>query len=439
MEKLFSIARKHSRCTLLTLLTDVAFFIAAAYLLERVFHHYLFDRVLYTIIPSTLGNLIELVPDTLRGQGESSFLLLLKPFILYIAWQIALNLATIVTGLFNTKLSDDMEASAGLPPKTKGFFYALGQDLLMLAFTILWSAALFLLPQYGLLSPGIAEIAFWVFTPFIYGLYNLSYVGLPRGISYAAMLRIALTAQPLRFIRFVYASAFGPFLLLFLLSRADWSSAVFIALFGVSALFRAFGVILGTNFAATIASHFNIKRITPPVLAYGTQCAVFVLALCIVITGVQVMAQADSKLELLKCRYRIVGAGLNLPQPESGGSFLNRVMGVLSFAAKPGAHLTLEVTNPGKRTIFVSDIGLGVYLHDRRVAETRIEGFVLEPGEAMTMTFRAELDGTNIAKSIHHILAGGSRIGSPPFEARGEIMLNTWLGEIPWPLRIAPK
>ena len=469
MEKVVSIARKHSLCALLTLLTDIAFFLAAAYLLERAFHHYLFDRVLYTIIPESLGNFIELMPGALKSGGESSFALLLKPLILYLAWQIALNLSTIVTGLFNTKLSDDMEASAGLPPKTKGFSFVLGQDLLMLAFTIVWSAALFLLPHYGILPAGVAEIAFWVFTPFIYALYNLSYTGLPRGVTYAAMLRIAFTgraadtvkpadgqtrmtsrSQPLRFIRFVYASALGPFLLLFLLSRVDWSSAAFIILFGVSAIFRAFGVILGTNFAASLAPFFNIKRLVSPILAYGTQCAVFVLAICIVITGVQVMGQADSKLELLKCRYRIVDAGLNLPEVKDAGSLLNRIVGVLSFTSGPSAYLSLEVTNPGERTIYVNDMKVAVYLYERQIAETSISGFVLGPGAKTIFSCRAEIDGINIAKSFPHILSSGLglNLGGAfarqsesllPIELRGTLMLNTWLGEIPYPLRITPR
>jgi len=443
MKEFFTLARKHSLCAAMTLLTDLAFFLAAAYLLEKVFHHYLFDRVLYTI----LGDLIDFVPAFLRAEGESSFLALLKPLVLYLAWQVALNLATIVTGLFNTKLSNALEEThhapdgAGsvsvappMPAKSAGFFFALGQDLLMLAVSILWSAALFLLQQYGILSAGIAELAFWLLTPFIYALYNLSYAALPRGITYASMFRLAL-GHPRRFIPFVYACSVGPFLLLFLLSRIDWTSAAFIILFAVSALFRAAGVIMGTNFALKIISQVK-EKIAPPALSLAAKGSIFALALILAVTGAQIMAQADSRLELLRCRYRILDAGLNLPELSSSGSIFEQITGLLSFAAEPSAHLTLEVTNPTERTIFFNTMNFGIYLRKDEIAGTEIEGFVLGAGERTSLRCRAALKSENLMKGFRHILTSG---GTPPLEFRGTLLLDTWLGKIPYPLWIAPR
>jgi len=437
MKDLFAAARKHSGCAFFTFLTDIAFFIIAAILVEKALHYYLFDRVIYSV----LGDIVNLVPSSLRSRGESSILGLFRPLMLYLAWQGALNFATIFTGLFNTRLSIALENALEqrqehrLPERSAGFFFGLSQDLLMLACNILWTAALFLLPQYGIIPQGLAQLAFWVFTPFIYALYNLSYAALPRGVSYAHIFRI-MWKRPAQFIVFVYTSAIGPFLLLFILSRIDWSGAAFIILFGVSTLFRSFGVIMGTDFAYTLAPYFKEKNIVQPMPALGVKCAIFALALCVVTIAAQAAAQADSKLELLKCRYRILDAGLDFPQPDTSGSLLNQILGVVSFAANPGAHITLEIANPQERAIFVDDMDIAICLNDREIALAEVSGFTLEPGASVSRTAAAHLDTENIGRSILQLLFSG---GSPPFEFRARVLLQTWLGEIPYTIRITPK
>ena len=82
-------------------------------------------------------------------------------------------------------------------------------------------------------------------------------------------------------------------------------------------------------------------------------------------------------------------------------------------------------------------------------AETSVQGFVLEPGAVRTLNSRAEISGENIARSIPSLLSSGLGLNLggksgdtrsvPPVELRGTLMLNTWLGDIPYPLRIAPK
>lgn len=444
MKDLLNAARKHTGCAFFTFVIDIAFFLIAAILVEKIMRHYLFDRVIYTI----LGDLVNLVPSSLLRRGENSLLELCRPLALYLAWQFALNFATVVTGLFNTKLSIALEdalnlrqdAEHHLPARSAGFFFGLSQDMLMLACNILWTAALFLLPQYGVISQGIAQFAFWVFTPFIYALYNLSYAALPRGISYAHAFRVGIQKRPAQFLLFVYSSAAGPFLLLFLLSRIDWAGAAFLILFGVSALFRSFGVIMGTDFACKLAPYFKTKTIVPPMPALGIKCAIFALALCVVTTGAQIAVQADSKLDLLKCRYRITDAGLDLPQIESGGSVLNQILGVFSFAASPSARLALEIANPQDRAIFVEDMDVAVCLNDREIALANVRGFTLEPGASVSREISARLNTENIGRSLLQVLFGlGGGSGNLPFEFRAKVLLRTWLGEIPYTMRITPE
>ncbi|MDR2734807.1 MAG: LEA type 2 family protein [Spirochaetota bacterium] len=438
MKDLLIALRKPPGCAFFTFLTDIIFFVAAAILVEKVLHYYLFDRVIYTIF----GDLVNLVPSSLRARGENSLLDMCRPLMLYLAWQFALNFATIFTGLFNTKLSAAIEnalllrqdAEHRLPERSASAAFGLSQDLLMLACNILWTAMLFLLPQYGIIPRGLAEFAFWVFTPFIYALYNLSYAALPRGVSYAHIFRIAWK-RPAQFMLFVYTSSIGPFLLLFLLSRIDWAGAAFLILFGVSALFRSFGVVMGTDFAFRLAPHFNLKNVIQPMPAFAVKCTIFALAICVVTVGVQVAAQTDSKLKLLNCRYRILDADLDLPRIDSGSIF-EQILGVVSFAAKPSAHLDLEITNPEKRAIFVENMDIGICLHDREIAVAEVQGFTLNAGTSIRRSVSARLDTENIGRSILQLLAGG---GDLPFEFRAKVLLNTWLGEIPYTLRITPE
>ena len=432
----WAIIHKHLACSLATFLVDLVFYAAAAWAAAYVLHWYLFDRIVYRI----LGDLVDLVPAAIRAEGESAAGSLLLPLALYLAWQIALNLATIITGAFNSRLAGAVENTLperAAPPtgKKSGFLFGLSQDLLMLAFSIVWSATLLALAHLPAVGTPLSLLLFWTVTPLVHGLYNLGYALLPLGLGYGDMARLALKS-PARSAGLFLASSSGPFLVLFLATRLTWETTGFVALFALAALFRPLGVISGTTVGHELLVAAKKFRPARGFFVHARRILLAVLALLVAITAGQLAVQADSKLELLTCRYRLVSAGINLPRTEKSSSLLNKIGGLLAFIEKPVANLELDVTNPGTRTISVESAELSLVIATNEFAKTTLEGFSLEPGATRQLRFQITLDMRRLAKSIHLLIVSGDRL---PVEIRAAVFLRTWLGTFRYPVRIAPS
>jgi hypothetical protein len=416
--------------SVLTFLVHFAVYYGVSMLILDLCNRWLINRVLFQV----LGQNIQLIPKTLITSTTNPLII---PLILYLSWLIASNVSSIITGLFNTRLSLVCEGSGSVPsqprlPHTRGF--EIFEDLSLLAWNIVFTMTLLVLTQYSLLPQSLIGLLYWVVLPFIYGLYNISYAFLPRRISYAQSIRETFRDPQsfTRFLGFSIASGSIPTVLIYLAGQETWNHLTFAILLLMFSLFRPIGVIAGTLFGNRILLK---QKISPTKISFGylSRRIILLLAGILIVQIVTSLAvQLDSKLNLFSCQYRASGSSPLANILSSDQPLIQRLSKVLLSSKQKVVQASLEIYNPSERHIYVEKINFSVTAGDSQIAATQLGGLDLPSKTTQSLKLDIEVFPLSVLSSLKNLVSGDLT----SFRINATLYLDTVLITIPWPVTL---
>lgn len=419
--------RKHAGYALMVLLVQFIIYFLLGMLVREAFEAFWIGAALRRLSERSLF----LRPLYALHQALGSPILnLFRPLMLYLAYSVALVLSAALTGTLLGRLARAVEQDQGAteptPPLTPLWF--LRQEALMVCNTLAWGALLFFVgiqDEWGLI---LSQVLFYVGTPLVYALYNLAFPLLRRGYGYSAILRIGMRHFA-SFYGFALASASGFYLILFLLARLPEQHGAFALLFALNALFRPLSVAAGARQGLEYLRHQPSRKTT--IAARVREGLAVLVAVAFVASALQFAFQANDRLDLIDCRYRLLQAGVNFPRNLDRDSLGTRLLRLYQFADQMEASLELEVANPLPRPVSLETMLLEVRFSGKRIAGIRLKGFRLAPEERRRFDLRARLQGVRWAgRFLRNLLQARPH----SFRIRALVFLDLWFGRLAYPL-----
>lgn len=412
----WSLLRRVPLIMLFLLLINLAVYYLTGKAVYHWFSFFWVDPLLVNINDLFLPG-IPVVPQLHRVLGEpltGAF----RPVLLIVALQAAFATATLFTGPVLTAFSRKMEHKTGLHPAAvtpRWYFYPM-QELLLLCWTIFWS----LIPLAGVLSrnPVLIKITatlYYITVPFLYGIIQLSYPLLDRGLSYTNILRFGMRT-PVHF----YGYSWGVFLPFLLLSRLSFTmtpgSTAAVFLFTLNALFRPLGILSAINYASTGQPLPAPEKSGIPLKALHTIAVA--AAVAAVISAVQLHTRTRSKLQLFRCQYSGVHFRLQMPhstlQLLAGGSGLQ-------------ATLRLSISNRTGHRVDINGVHISLQSGQISLFSADINDVVLHPFQKQQLSLQTKFDPEAVIRGLFSGRTGKLRL-------RGTIVIPLWFGNLEWPL-----
>lgn len=424
--------KQHILCSLLTFLVQLAMYLSVSILLLEAFNSWFIDRVLYQII----GENINIIPQEILQFGTALTSPVLIPLILYLSWAFSINFSSIITGIFNSRLSVYSESpisSHTCPRKAKTRLFEISEDLSLLSFNVLFTVFLFLSLYSFNIPPAITSILFWLVTPSVYGLYNIGYALLPRKLTYVQMLRLAFSSKVnlLRFAGFSFASGLIPSLLFWLAASTSWNHLTFIFLMIIFSLHRPFGIIAGTLLGNTLLLEPVHKKFCLPVSYRLNRFIIIVSGLFVFINLLYFSVQLDSKVHLFSCRFALSkNSFTNFNFNTSGKTLPEAIVTLLSTPEHNISHLGIEIHNPTKHTIHIESLNIIATLGSHELARTSISGATLVPESTTNMYVKIVLKPLSILSSLKDLVGQGTGA----LQIKAWVKVQTLLFPVNWPV-----
>ena len=426
--------KKHIFYSFFVLIINFAFYFFLAILVTELFQGLFVENILLRISAKS----IFLSPLYLLNDITGNPVLgLFRPLILYLTYSLAFALSTILTGTILSILSRTVQEDTGYSQTYKRwpngflkFFAGIKEEIIMLSFSISWSAVIFfiaLIPDIGM---KLSIIVFYLFTPFLYGMYNLSYPFLRWGANYSFIAKTGFR-NIFSFLGFSYASASGFFLILFFLGFLSGSHFAFAFLFALNALFRPIGVISGTLTGIDYDKKIKTRDIKKGLIAGTMEFISIILALIVIVTVLQFYFQSKSKTGFIDCRYSVESLKLNLPDKIIKKNILGTILSLTQYSSKPQVKLKIKVENKGTAGINLEDFNIDFFLKNKSFGNAKIDGFKLKPGAVKILQFKLRIDLIELGKNLISKLLSGK---FPDFKIKGWVYLNLWFGKLKYPV-----
>ena len=394
--------KKHPLTALLVFIINLLFFLAAALLLKELFAEFWDGEILGRL--SRRADL-PLPLALIHSLGGKPLLRLTLPLSLYLAFSLAFSLATIVTGPILTRMAGRLQKTKGIQKK-HGFFFELKEELIMLAWNINFSAALFITGAALLNGPCIATPLFYLGMPVLYGLYGLSYFCQPRGWTYSRIARESLNHAK-AFSGFALAAASGYFLIFLISGGISRTEIPFILLLAAAALWRTFVTAAGTGFAAR-----NFPESPLPVKKKGITKIVETLSLLTALFATATAADAAVKMRdrlgLLECRYSVSGIKATLNVREAG------------------SKMALFIRNPTGRAISIPAVQFRLRINAATVADFSIQKRTIPAKGKHDIPLSGKIRLRDTAKALLNAV----KKGEFKIRLRGTCRLPLWFGSI---------
>ena len=424
--------KQHILCSLLTFLVQLAIYLSISILLFEAFNSWFIDRVLYQII----GESISIVPQEILRFGTSLASPVLVPLILYLSWAFSINFSSIITGIFNSRLSAYSESAISshtCPRMEKTRLFEISEDLSLLSFNVLFTVFLFLSLYFFNIPSTITSILFWLVTPSVYGLYNIGYALLPRRLTYVQMLRLAFSSKinALRFTGFSVASGLIPSLLAWLAASTSWNHLTFIILMIIFSLHRPFGIIAGTLLGNALLQEPAHKDSCLPVSYRLNRFIIIASGLFVFVNLLYFSVQLDSKVHLFSCRFTISKnslANFNV----SGKTLPETIVSLLSTPEHNISHLGIEIHNPTSHTIHIESLNIIATLGSHEIAKTSISGTTLAQKSTTNLNIRISLRPLSVLSSLKELLEQGTSA----LQIKAWVKVQTLLLPVNWPVTI---
>lgn len=414
-------------CSLLTFLVQFGLYLAVSALLFEGFNLWFIDRIAYQLI----GESIKLVPDEVFRFGTSLASPALIPLVLYLSWLFSINLSSIITGIFNTRLSlscESSNANPSYPREAKTRFFEIAEDLVLLASNLLFSTLLFFLLYFFGFSSAIVSILFWLVSLLVPGLYNIGYALLPRRMSYLQMLGLVFSSKTIfaRFIGFSFASGVIPFLLSWVVADLSWNHVTFIVLMLIFSLHRPFGIVSGTLLGNSLLQKGITKKPHLSGLYRVCRCLIIALGLFLFANLIYFSIQLDSKTQLFSCKFTISDQTVATLDPA------NLLPSLLAKPEQTILHLDIQVHNPTKRTIQIESLTISARLGSHELAKTSISGARLAPALTNNLTLKITVRPLSLLSSVTELILHGGN----PLQIKAWITIQTLLFPLEWPVSL---
>ena len=407
------------------------FYVSTVFLMEFV-DHWLVNRVFYQLV----GDSIYFIPEPVLKIGTSVSHPFLVPLVLFMAWSISISFSSIITGLFNTRLSRSQEATMGnIPPREHhSSLFEILEDVTLLAFNIIFSFFLIFLYSYFDFNSSLNSAIFWLVTPYIYGLYNIGYALLPRKITYLQMLYHAFTSfrSFVRFSVFSIASGLVPSILSYIAANISWNYASFIFLLVLFCLQRPIGVVSGTCFGLEVFESRRPAKTSLSCIYFMKFFATVFVAAFILATTISFFSKLDSKLNLFSCKYHHLKIETPLLDMFKKNDFLSGLSKVLLQKKSQVVSVSLDITNPTRTDVIIEKFDLFFMIGDEKIAQTSISGVDLRPDKTFPLSLEITISSTSIVQAVKKIISDGF----DSISIKGHLFIRTPLIDVPWPVTL---
>lgn len=421
--KTISKVKRYFVFSILTFLIYAVFYFVFLWIFKDIFRVFWNDDILAKLI-NRLDSLKLLL--FLKNIVADHLNTLFKPLILYFAYTVSFLVGPVLIGFLLDFLSSSKEKEIGVGFKKssflKSFAFSLKEELFMFSFVICWGTFVFIL---GLYYPGVSLWLFYLITPLIYGVYNLSYYFLKRGVAYSKIVHIGF----LNFFSFyglAWASSLVFFAVFWLLKFFSYSHVLFFSAFFLFALFKPISVLYAADRASFYEKNsFDKISLKKSFLSKIVHAISLILAIGIIITAVQFYSQLRSKSSFIECTY-------NLDSFELGSNSKSRGLGAfLTSALSPELKISLKVQNPSQKTITLEDFSVVLSRNGNEISKALLKGFVLKAGQEKKLLLRFKLDSIQAGKSIYKTLL---QRGEQRFKLEALVGLKLWFGQVSLPV-----
>lgn len=418
--------QKYKYSILLFIISFTIFFFISKFFFY-VFENVLIQNFLFSIsnkfiYTAPLYYFQEIITNPLQG--------VFYPVIIYLSYISTLFILSLFKGFLLDPLSEQRQKTMGYKcgflkrrKPFKHFLFNLTEEMKLLLFTIfaVFSLFFFVLNISNALYTALINFIFI----FINGIVYLSYAFLRWGYGYFTISKLVLK-KPGRVFGLGAAVTLMFFFISIAVASLTKSLFLFSFIFALNSILFIISVIAGTENAVLYVRNKSSLDTNKSILTRIAEWVVYLCAIVIIITCVQVFFKSKTKVKLLNCEYRVKEFDLGLKYSNDLGikSLLKR----FRIKTNPQLTLKLKILNPTKTDIHVFSFYLIGDLNGEKIISKKIKGGVVKSRSNNIITLKVNLNTIKLGVKVLKSLIKGDNMNVRFY---GKFLFQTWLGQVP--------